>query len=119
MVILINEDKNSDLMSRIEVGKFYKALGQSFDGRIGEDFLYDFDFCGECVSNNGIIARIRFGNLDEDRYCEIYPDFGFSKFTANRLREITYAEYKKVIDTYNDRIEETFGAKYPMPVATV
>lgn len=113
-----------DSLSDIEVGKFYRLNDVSFPGRIGDDFLWDYDFCGECIRNNGIIAMIRFGNLDEKVYNDggyyrIKTEFGVSKYMLDHVQEISLSEYQKIIDTYNDRAAETQNAKYPMPIATI
>ena len=122
MKLLIVETYNS--LEDIEVGKFYRINGMSFSGRIGDDFLWDYDFCGKCIRNNGTIAMIRFGNLDERTYNDggyyrIMTEFGVSKYMLDSVQEISSSEYRKVIDTYNDRATETRNAKYPMPTATI
>ncbi len=122
MKLKIVESYNS--LNDIEVGKFYRLNGTSFPGRIGDDFLWDYDFCGECIRNNGIIAMLRFGNLDEevyndDGYYRIITECGVSKYMLDDVQEISLSEYRKVINTYNDRAVETRNAKYPMPIATI
>ena len=122
MKLHIAESYNS--LNDIEVGKFYRLNGTSFPGRIGDDFLWDYDFCGECIRNNGIIAMIRFGNIDEKVYNDggyyrINSEIGVSKYRLNDVQEISLSEYSKIIDTYNDRAGETRNAKYPMPIATI
>lgn len=109
-------------MMEIEVGKFYKNAVWGWVGNF-DDFCYDFPVCGVCTFKNDFVARFTFGRISNDGYHAV-PEYTLAlasagKYPADTWEEISEKEYAEYIKKYNERIECTKNAKYPMPAATI